>query len=96
MVTDDQELGLEIREVAVPVAKTGGQTDPCQGVENQAGTTNPLSRVNVKNGLTVKGTFLEHQTGNKEVRTCQTKLRTQGKSRGISPPLRTAFALRAG
>lgn len=95
MVTDDQELGLEIREVAVPAAKTGGQTDPRQGVENQAGTTNPLSRVNVQNGLNVKGTFLEHhrQQGSEGL---SDQAQDTRKIRGISPPLRTAFALRAG
>lgn len=83
-----QDLRLEPCEVAMPVAETGGQRT------TQATRTHSQSQCN--NGLNIKVTFLGHQTANEAARSHQAKLRRHGKAGGMSSPLRTALALKAG
>lgn len=72
----------------MPVAETGGQRT------TQATRTHSQSQCN--NGLNIKVTFLGHQTANEAARSHQAKLRRHGKAGGMSSPLRTALALKAG
>lgn len=86
LVTDQS---LDMCEVAVPAAQTGGQKDPGQGAEEQVGQTHPLPS-NAENGRDIQVPFLKHRRGNKPARNHQAK--TEVKRRRDEPSTQSADA----